>query len=267
MKYTELLLLAAALALLFPAGASSIENVSILSWYPQVVDYVYVNDTVNETITYSITTAEPMKLNNWTVDGGPVVGNFSDNTSSYTHTWYNENVGVHTVIYKGSNEAQVEFRWYVNVYEIGGYRGGSIFDIIDDALENHVTDIKIRMFKYKIAKHGANASFIAQKVNRLHDEIAKRQMSREALRLEFMAGNMTAQQYVAALKQAQRDAKSNIKLANEMAKIAKEDLKDEKLSKKFENISGVDDDRNKGKVKDNGKEKDKGNKGKGHGND
>jgi len=244
------------------------KKVAILSWYPQPVDYIYVNGTVNETIEYSITLAEPMNKNNWSVDGKPVNGSVSGNTYNYTHTWDNDSVGFHTVIYKGSNnDAQVEFRWYVNVYRIGEYSGGSIFDIIDEALENHVTDIKIRMFKYKIAKHEGNAANVTEKVNRLHDEIAKRQMTREALRLEFMAGNITAQEYVAALKQAQRDAKFNIKLANEMAKIAKEDLKEEKLSKKFENIPGMDDDRDKGKVKDNGKEKDKGNKGKGRGND
>jgi len=94
----------------------------------------------------------------------------------------------------------------VNIYEIDGYRGGSLFDVIDDALENHVTDIKIRMFKYKIAKNGGKSEISAQKVNQLHDEIAKRQMTREALRDEFKAGNISAEQYVAAIKQVQRDA-------------------------------------------------------------
>jgi len=283
MKYAALLLLAAALApaLFLPAGASSTENVSILSWYPQVVDYVYVNDTVNETITYSITTAEPMSLNNWTVDGVSVE---NVNTAFYQHTWDNKSVGFHTVIYKGNNSAQVEFRWYVNVYEIGEYPGGSIFDIIDDALENHVTDIKIRMFKYKIAKHEGKAAYVAEKVNRLHDEIAKRQMTREALRHEFQAGNISAGEYVAALKQAQKDAKYNMKLAEEMAKVTREVLKDEKTSSDLERLSEIESswsrghigkgkkdvevgakDREKEKASNDNRDKNKGNRDKGRG--
>jgi len=107
----------------------------------------------------------------------------------------------HTIIFTGNNsDTKVEFRWYINVYRIGN-PGDGLFDIIDDALENHATDIKIRMFKYKIAKHGGNSAIVARMTNQLHDEIAKRQMTREALRDEFKAGNITTDQYVAALKQ------------------------------------------------------------------
>jgi len=241
------------------------KNATILSWSPQVVDYVYVNDTVSETIEYSITIAEKLTTFNWSFDGKPVTGDTDDGTYSYEHTWVNDSVGFHTVIFKGSSaNTSIEFRWYVNIYEIDGYRGGSLFDVIDDALENHVTDIKIRMFKYKIAKNGGGKSAIsAQKVNQLHDEIAKRQMSREALREEFKAGNITVQQYVAAIKQVQRDAKFNSKLAKEYAKIAKEDLKDEKSGKELENISKLETEKDQKdkdaniKGKSNGKLKEK----------
>lgn len=218
------------------------KNATLLSWSPQVVDYIYVNGTVNETIDYSITTAELMTTHNWSVDGIPVTGDADGNTYSHTQTWDNSSVGFHTVIFKGTNaDTKVEFRWYVNVYEIGGYSGGSLFDVIDDALENHVTDIKIRMFKYKIEKHGNNKSaIIAQKVNQLHDEIAKRQMTREALRDEFKNGNITHENYTAALKQVQRDAKFNSQFAKEMAKIATDELKDVKSAKEFENISAAE---------------------------
>ncbi len=254
------------------------KNATLLSWSPQVVDYVYVNDTVSETVEYSITTAEAMTSTNWTVDGTPVTGDADGNTYFHTHTWdnnsVNNSVGFHTVIFKGSNAGtRVEFRWYVNVYEIGGYRGGSLFDVIDDALENHVTDLKIRMFKYKIAKHGGKSDIAAQKVNQLHDEIAKRQMTREALRMEFKAGNITIQQYTAALKQVQRDAKSNSRLAEGMAKVAIEDLKDEESGKQFKNLSEIETEKDKkkedsgSKGKSTGKDKDKENKKKGHGRD
>ena len=246
------------------------KNASLLSWSPQVVDYVYVNDTVSETIEYSITISEELTTFNWSVDGKPVTGDADDGTYSYEHTWDNDSVGFHTVILKGSNaDTTIEFRWYVNVYEIGGYRGGNLFDVIDDALENHVTDIKIRMFKYKIAKDGGKSAISAQKVNQLHDEIAKRQMTREALREEFKAGNISAGQYVAAIKQVQRDAKYNSKLAKDYAKIAKEELKDEKSGK--EDISELETEKvqkdTDAKIKDksNGKLKDTKNKKNGKG--
>jgi hypothetical protein len=220
------------------------KNATILDWYPEVVDYVYVNGTVNETIEYSITTAEKMAISNWTVNGTTVTGNASGNTYYYNHTWDNDSrLGAHTIIFKGSNnDTRVEFRWYVNVYRIGEeeHGSGSIFDIIDDALENHVTDIKIRMFKYKIAKHAGKSEIAAQKVNQLHDEIAKRQMTREALRAEFKAGIITAEIYTAAMKQVQREAKYNSKLAEGCAKISIEDLKDDKSENDFKKISEME---------------------------
>lgn len=247
------------------------KNATIFSWSPQVVDYVYVNDTVSETIEYSITIAEELTTFNWSLDGKPVTGDSDDSTYFYEHMWDNESVGFHTVIFKGSNaNTTVEFRWYVNVYEIGGYRGGNLFDVIDEALENHVTDIKIRMFKYKIAKNAGKSAIAAQKVNQLHDEIAKRQMTREALREEFKAGNITVEQYVAAIKQVQRDARYNSKLAKEYAKIATEDLKDEKSGKELEKISELETEKGKKdkepKAKSNGKLKEKENKKNGKGN-
>jgi hypothetical protein len=262
-----IILLTSALAL--QAGAST-----PISWSPQVVDYVYVNDTVKEDVEYSIIIAQPLTLYNWSVDGLDVIGKIDGNTYSHKHTWDNDSVGFHTVIFRGNNaETKVEFRWYINVYEIGGYRGGSLFDVIDDALENHVTDIKIRMFKYKIAKHGDKSAITASVVNQLHDEIASRQMTREALRKEFKAGNITVEQYVAALKQAQREARYNIKLAKELAAIAKKDLRDEESSKEFEKIYEKETENIKKKVdevtqdKSKGKDKDKENKKKGNSKD
>jgi hypothetical protein len=234
------------------------KNATIDDWSPQAVDYVYVNGTESVTIEYSITTIEEMTMLNWTVDGTPVTGYVNGNTYYYTHTWNNNSrLGAHTIIFKGSNnDTRVEFRWYVNVYRIGEeeHGSGSIFDIIDDALENHVTDIKIRMFKYKIAKHAGKSEIAALKVNQLHDEIAKRQMTREALRAEFKAGNITHDEYTAALKQVQREAKYNSKLAKEYAKISKEELKDDKSEEDFKKISEVESKKDKKKVE---KSKDK----------
>jgi hypothetical protein len=248
------------------------KNATILYWYPEVVDYVYVNDTVNETIEYSIITAEEMTLFNWTVDGKNVTGNASGNKYYYNHTWDNNSLtwdnnsrGAHTIIFKGSNNDTIEFRWYVNVYRMGEkeHGSGSIFDIIDDALENHVTDIKIRLFKYKIAKHPGKSEIAAQKVNQLHDEIAKRQMTREALRDEFKAGNITDEDYTEAMKKVQREAKYNSKLAKEYAKISIEDLKDDKYEDDFKKISEMETKNDKGKSKGNNKDNEHKNNGRG----
>ena len=228
------------------------KNATITDWYPEVVDYVYVNGTVIQTIVYSITTVEEMDSFNWTVDGTQVTGYAVGNTYYYEHTWDNNSrLGAHTIIFKGSNaDTRVEFRWYVNVYRIGEEHGsGSIFDIIDDALASHINDIKIRMFKYKIAKHDDLKSIIkAQKVNQLHDEIAKRQMTREALRAEFKAGNITAENYTAALRLVQREAKYNSEFAQGLAKISKEDLKDDKSEEDFKKISEMESKKDKKKV-------------------
>jgi hypothetical protein len=212
------------------------KNATIIYWSPQVVDYV--NGTLNETIDYSITTSEEMTTYNWSVDGKPVSGNDDGgNTYSYSHNWNNSNVGAHTVSFKGNNsDTKVEFRWYVNVYKEGGrYIDGDFFEIIDD----YFTDIKIRMFKYKIAKDNGKSDYAARKVNQLHDEIAKRQMTREALRNAYKAGNITIQQYVDTLKQVQLDAKYNSKLAEGYANVAKEH-KDDESEKEFKKISEIE---------------------------
>jgi hypothetical protein len=217
------------------------KNATIISWFPQVVDYKEFNGTLNETVEYSITTLEEMTTYNWSVDGKPVIGLVDDsNTYFYSHTWNNSSVGAHTVSFKGNNsDTKVEFRWYVNVYREGTYSGGNLFDIIDEALENHVTDLKIRMFKYKIEKGKGKSDYAAQKVNQLQNEIAKRQMTREALRIEYKAGNITIEEYVAALKQVQLDAKYNSKLAKGYANIAK-DHKDDESEKEFKKISEIE---------------------------
>ncbi|MCL7415890.1 MAG: hypothetical protein M8349_07535 [ANME-2 cluster archaeon] len=230
----------------------------ILSWEPeQIVDYIYVNDTITETIEYSITTSEPMDEPTWTVDGIPVTGTVSGNTYSYTLTWDNKSIGApHKIIFTGDNDGSlVVFKWYVNVYEIGDYSGGrNIFGIIDDALKNHATDVKIRMEKRKMHKMGEQGNeYLAQKVNRLHDEIDKRQSTRAALREDFKSGIISSEDYVAALQQAQTDAKYNKKLAQEYAKIAKNELNNEQLSLELYNISQTEADliegKNKGKHK------------------
>ncbi len=232
------------------------ENGIILSWEPtQIVDYIYVNDTVTETIKYSITTSVPMDNPTWTVDGIPVTGNASGNTYSYTHTWDNQSIGSpHKIVFTGSyDNSLIVFKWYVNVYEIGSGRG-NIFCIIDEALRNHAADVKIRMEKRKMHMMGDQANgYLAQKVNRLHDEIDKRQSTRAALLEDFKSGIISSEDYVAALQQAQTDAKFNQKVAQGYAKIAKDEMKNEKLSFELFNISQTEADlievKNKGKHK------------------
>lgn len=199
------------------------EKSTILFWEPgQIVDYIYVNDSVTETIKYSITTSVPIADPEWTVDGIPVTGTKSGNTYSYTHTWDNESLwSSHKIIFTGSyDNSPVFFKWYVNVYEIGDYSGGpNIFGIIDDALRNHATDVKIRMEKRKMHEMGDKGNeYLAQKVNLLHDEIDKRQSIRAALRNDFKSGKISRQEYVAALQQAQADARYNKKIVQELEK-------------------------------------------------
>jgi len=249
MKLIIILLLLGVLAL--PASASEIisggnikTNATILEWSPQATDYVYVNSTVNGTIEYYITTAESITVYNWSVDGKPVDGDVDGNIYFYTHTWDNDSIGFHKVNFKGNNSGtKIEFQWYVNVYEIEGYRGGELFDVMDNTLENHYAQIKIRMFKDKIAKHGSNSAIAVQMVNQLHDEIAKRQMTLEDLKIEFKAGNITIEEDVAALKRAQLDAKYNAKIAKEMANISKEVIKDEDSGKKFDKLLEIENDK------------------------
>ncbi len=207
------------------------ENATNFTWSPQVVDYVYVNDTINETITYSIITEEPMTEFNWTVDGIDETVNGTINGKcnySLQYTWDNQSLNprFHTVVFTGNNtESRVEFRWHVNVYDLEFYKEGNIFDIMDDALEDHATEIKIRMFKRNMNKHNLGVDYFAQQVNRLHDENAKRQMTREALRKELKQGDITQKDYVDALKQAQIDAKNNSKRVKDNSKPAKANAK------------------------------------------
>jgi hypothetical protein len=192
-------------------------NADIISWYPQVVDYIYVNDSISKTIDYSITTAEPLTNVKWTEDGNVVDSDNRDNTYDYSRTWDDGDLGFHTITFKGTNDAdnEVEFRWYVNVYEIDGIRGGNWFDVID------YSNVKIKMFKYKRAKYGSNSENTFNFVNRLHDSIATRQMTREALRDAFKSGKLSVSEYVAALKQIQSDIKDDLKITKRMNDIEK----------------------------------------------
>ena len=226
------------------------DNDIILFSSPQVVDYVYVNDTINETITYSITTAESLENICWTVINLTGVvntdpGTVSGNTYSYDHTWDIESiVSPYKVIVNGShNGSQVKFTWYVNVYEIGDYSGGHhIFGIIDGALRNAGDEVKIRMEKRKVIRLGDKGKeYLAQKVNLLHEEIDKRQSTRAALLDDYKSGKISKNEYVAALQQSQLDAKSNQKLAQEYAKIAKSEMKNEKRSSKGDDDPEGDD--------------------------
>ena len=238
MKLITILLLLGVLAL--PASASEIIsggnskiNTTILEWSPQAVDYAYVNGTIDVTVEYYITTAESMTEYTWSLDEKPVSGDVDGNTYFFSQTWDNDSIGFHKVNFKGNNsDTSVEFQWYVNVYEIEGYRGGELFDVIDDTLENHYAQIKIRMFKDKIAKHGSNSAIAVQMVNKLQDEIAKRQITLKDLKSEFKAGNITIEEDVAALKHTQLEAKYNAKIVKEMTIISKEVIKDEESGKK-----------------------------------
>ncbi|MCZ7356767.1 MAG: hypothetical protein O8C65_07525, partial [Candidatus Methanoperedens sp.] len=230
--------------LVLPASASRIDslegsnaNYSDLTWDPQIVDYVYVNATINRTITYSVTAAEPMILDSWILDGTPVTGVSGGNTVSYTHTWNNESVGFHSIIYQGMGiRSYIAFRWYVNVYEIDHYNGGNLLDAIDDALDSQALDIKVRLMKNTIAKYGNKSNITVLRINQLQDEIIKQQNFSKELGVEFKKGNISIDTYVPSLKQAQRDTKYSMKLAGAMAKIAKEDLNDEKLALEFNKI-------------------------------
>jgi len=237
MKLRTIILLVTLLVMLSlsSAGASGIDSwgssqASILSWSPPVVGNVYVNDTVSRTITYSVTTSGQIAENNWTLDGAPVKGTIMGNTISYVHTWSKRDAGFHTLIYgESKNHTQAAFRWYVNVYETGQYGSGNLFDVIDDVLENHVTDVKIRMLKYTIEKHGSGSDLTAIRIKRLYNEISG---------------------------QRSLDAKHNAKLAKEVAKIARDDMKDEGLADEFNKLSEIESGRGKeeiGTEADNGK--------------
>lgn len=261
MRYRAIILLAALLVI--PASASGTgswwdnsrageglapgtdtpdeKNAAVLSWSPQAVDHIYVNDTESKTIAYSITTSLPMEVNSWTLDGVPVSGATSENTVSYMHTWDSKSAGFHTLAYRGSrNSSEVAFRWYVNIYDMERYRGGNIFDVVDDVLENHAVDVKVRMLKYTISKHGSKSNLTIEKINRLYDEIARQQGSDENLRPKSLRAEAGLEKYIPSMKEGQRNAKYRVKLTKEIIKIAREDLNDGRLAREFKELSDVE---------------------------
>ncbi len=256
MKYASIFLLI--MLPLMPASASNDDSSSraIVSWAPQGIDSVFV-DTDGKTITYSITTVESMTMNSLTLDGASVSGIVNENTFSYTRTWDNRSIGFHTLIYNGSNNhSQTAFRWYVSVYD--QYGGGNLFEVINDVLDDHAVDVKVRMLEYTIEKHGSKSSFTAKSVNRIHNEMAGQQNSSETLGMEFRKGDITLQQYISSLEQIRKSTRNNIKLAKKMEKIAGELLKDEKLVQDFTKISEKDDSRGEEHAKARGNDKEKG---------
>ncbi len=251
------------LAFTLPVSAST-----IVSWYPQVVENIYVNDTVSETVEYSVTTYEQLTQSSWTVDRQPVDGGVDGSVYYYERSWDNLSRGFHTVNFNGNySGGLVEFRWYVNVYEIGGNIDGSIFDVIDDSIDDYALDIKIRMFRYGISGEDNHSEFIARKARQLLDEIRVRQMKRESLHKQFKAGNIKFEEYVAGMKNVQKEVRFYMKLSKELANITRSELNNEELGREFENFSLTEDDWawHEGQVKDLKKEKSIRSKGKKNG--
>ena len=234
-------LITALITILFlslPASASS-----IISWYPQVIEHIYINDTVNQTIEYSVTTSEKVTQDRWTVDGKPFEGGVDGNNYYYERTWDHQDRGFHTVNFNGNySGTQIEFRWYVNIYEIGGHVDGSIFDVIDDSLDAHAIEIKIQMFRYAISGEDNYSEFTSRKARQMQDEITARQMKRESLTEKFKAGNIKFEEYAAAMKHVQRETRFYMKLSTELAKITRSQLNNEDLGREFENFSLTEDD-------------------------
>lgn len=226
------------LMLSLPASASS-----IVSWYPQVIEHIYINDTVSETIEYSVTTSEHVTEDRWTVDGKPFEGIVNGNTYYFERTWENQDRGFHIVNFNGNYSGTwIEFRWYVNVYEIGGHVEGSIFDVIEDSLDAHAIEIKKQMFRYAISGEDNYSEFTALKARQMQDYIKALQMRRESLTEKFKAGNITFEEYVAAIKHAQREARFYMKLSIELAKITRSQINNEDLGREFENFSLTEED-------------------------
>ncbi len=220
----------------------SIKN-NIISWHPQVIEYLYVNETKVETVEYSITFQEQMSDSRWTLDGHSVDGSNDKNKNYYIHTWDEAGRGFHIVNYEGINAGhKTEFKWYVNVYEIGGDSDGSIFDVINDMLENHAVELKIRMFRDQFSNNDDSVEFAAQNIRWLHDGISERQMKREVLDMDFRNGNITFEEYVAARKKVQAETRYYMKLAQEMARIISNEFHNEDLGMEFENFSFTKDD-------------------------
>lgn len=146
------------------------------------------------------------------------------------------------------NDSLIESGWYADENETE-WTGNSIFDVINEALDNQVMDIKIRMFRYRISTYNENRELTAQEVNSLQNDIAGHIKMNEALRLEYNAGNITAEHYAAALKQSEREVRYSIKLVKEIAKIAGIELKNESSGMRSENISKMKDEGIKEQVK------------------
>ena len=219
------------------------QNITLDSWHPQVIEYLYVNDTVNRTVRYSITTSEQLNSSFWTVDGEPVESGGDGSTYYHEHIWDNLNRGLHIVNFKGnSQKSLIGFQWYVNVHEIGGRVDGSIFDIIDDSIESHAIEINIYMFRFGILDENGRYGFVSQKARKIHDEIETRQMKRQALGLDFKSGNITFEEYVAAIKQVQKETRFYMRLSKEFANIIRSELNNEELAKEFENFSLTEED-------------------------
>ncbi len=216
---------------------------NIISWYPQVIEYLYVNETKVETVEYSITFREQMAESRWTLDGHSVDGSNDSKKNYYLHTWDEASRGFHKVTYEGITDGhKTEFKWYVNVYEIGGDGDGSIFDVISDMLENHAMELKIRGFRDILSNNDNQVEFAAQNARWLHDEISERQMKREVLDLDFRNANITFEEYVAARKKVQAETRYYMKLSQEMAGIIRNEFNNEELGREFENFSFTDND-------------------------
>lgn len=128
----------------------------------------------------------------------------------------------------------------MNVYDAEQYRGGNLFDVFDDALENHSVDVKIRMLKYTISKHGSKSNLTIERVNRLYHEIARQQSSDDNLRPKSLRGEAGIEEYIPSMKKAQRNAKYRVKLAKEIIKIAREDMGDGRLAMEFRRLSDAE---------------------------
>ena len=213
-------------------------------WYsPGAVDYVFVNDTVSETITYMVSTNQQTAEDIWYLDYVLV----SNGGQSFTRSWNDSDVGRHVIKYTGKNaNGTVSFEWYVNVYnetEIPFEKKG-LFEIIDEALSNHVYDIKIRMFEYRVelAPNASEKARLVRERNQLmHDEIAKRQMTREALRKEFKDGKISKDVFVSAMHKVQLEMKNTVKAQKYLEKIEK--------TEKVKNGNGNQQSKGKGKGK------------------
>ncbi len=139
---------------------------------------------------------------------------------------------------------------------------GGIFNVIDDALNNHAADVNVRMFMYRVAKKSDNAGFVAGEASRLNDAALSIRTTRETLGDKLKAGTITPEEYAFAIKKLGTEEKYNKKQAAEMAKIVRNDLKDVKLSNEFDKVIKAKEDGDKKAERNNEKETVSGTKGK-----